>query len=98
MHVMRDGDGSVVYFGEHRGARFVAVDLCGFNGWSSSRRMPGGWEFFNPTLHVGRLFMDCSRHWSVQVLLPASLVRLWRKRKRAYRVDLREQPMEASDG
>jgi hypothetical protein len=92
-----DGSGTTLYLGEHRGARFVGIDLRGFNGWTSRPRwLKHGCEFYNPTVHVGRLFMDEPRMWSTTVLLPYRPVRLWRMRKRAYREAMREQPLTAA--
>jgi hypothetical protein len=95
-HVMRDGDGTTVYFGKHRGARYVGVDLRGWNGWTSRGRMPGGYEFYNPTVCIGRLFTDnAHRRWSCEVLIPAKIVQLWRCRRRAYRHALRNDRADA---
>lgn len=82
MHIMRgEGDGMTVYFGEHRGSPFVSVDLRGFNGWTSRPAwMPGGWEFFEPTLRTGRLYVGCRTRWSMRLLLPAGLVSFYRWR------------------
>jgi hypothetical protein len=93
-HIMRgDGDGTTLYFGRHRGARFIGIGLRGFSGWSSSRWLPGGWEFFSPHIHIGRLFMDRGWWRSCRVLIPAKLVHLWRWRRRSYRDAMREEPM-----
>ena len=73
IHVMRDGDGTTIYFGRHQGARYVSVNLVGFDVWRSSRRMPGGWWAFESSISTGRLFMDCSRRWSVSLKMPAKL-------------------------
>lgn len=80
IHVMRgEGDGTTVYLGRHRGAGYIGVQLRGFNGWSSSRWMPGGWEFSNPTLSVGRLYSDRrGRSWSKEVLVPSKLYWAWK--------------------
>jgi hypothetical protein len=99
--LMRDEcPGAVLYFGQYRGARFVSIDLRGFSGWSSSRWLPGGWEFFNPTLHVGRLYMDASRSWSREVHIPAKLwdFYYWRIKpsgRRYRREHGHDEPLEA---
>lgn len=96
MHICRgDGDGTALYFGEHPGAPFVSVGFRGFCGWQSHPRwMPGGWEFFSPHLGVGRVFTDRSRFWWGRVIVPAGVVHLWRKRKRAYREPMGEAPVQ----
>lgn len=81
-HVMRgEGDGTTIYFGRHRGAGFIGFQLVGWSGWRSRPEwMPGGWEYFNPTLSVGRLFSDGAgyRSWSCEVIAPAKLVGFYR--------------------
>ena len=101
-HVMRgEGDGVTVYFGRHRGAGFVGIDLRGFNGWRSGPRCFGGYEFFNPTLSVGRLFMQGHhRSWSREVLVPEKLWSFWSWKvrpsgRRFMREHGRPEPMEA---
>lgn len=83
-HVMRgEGDGTTVYFGRHRGAGYVGVSLRGFHGWSSSRWMPGGWEFLTPHVSAGRLGSDSpGRWWEARVLVPARLWDFYRWRVR----------------
>jgi hypothetical protein len=81
MHAMRgEGDGTTVYFGRHRGALFVSVDLRGFTSWRSYPQwMPGGWETSNPTVMVGRLYSDDDvKRWSFELIVPAKLYRAWR--------------------
>lgn len=97
MHVMHEGRGDswTLYLGRRRGARYLSVDVRGFNGWSSSRRLPGGWEFYNPTFSIGRLFMECSRSWSREVKVPAKLVHAKRMLRRSYREGMREEPIKA---
>lgn len=97
-----EGDGATLYFGQYMGARFVSIALRGFNGWASYPSwMPGGWEFFNPRVSVGRLYMDVSRSWSREVKIPA---RLWdfyywhiKPSGRRYRHLRHEEPIEAVD-
>ena len=93
-HVMRgDGEGTAFYLGDERGAPYISIHL-GFSGWCSAPLwMPGGWEFFCPTLSTGRLFMHSGRTWSRRVLLPAHAVRAWRWATSAtYRRGMREMP------
>lgn len=75
-HVLRDvGEGATFYLGNRKGAPYIGFNPIGFNGWSSSRWMPGGWEFFTPHIHTGRLYSDERGHWwEMRVLIPA---RLW---------------------
>lgn len=98
-HVMRgEGDGTTIYFGRHRGAGYFGMDLRGFSGWSSSPRwMPGGWEFRNPTIYVGRLFTEGrGRNWSCEVKVPAGLYRRWKwLTSPTWRRIMREPPQEA---
>jgi hypothetical protein len=98
-HVMRgEGDGATLYFGRHRGAGYVSLHLRGFNGWRSYPTwMPGGWEYFSPTLYYGRLFTEgASRSRSLgTVLIPAHVARAWRwATSPTYRRVMRDRPME----
>jgi hypothetical protein len=80
-HIMRgEGDGLTIYFGRHRGAGFIGVDVRGFCGWRNYPAwMPGGWEFTNPRLIVGRLYSNGkTRIWSSEVIVPATLYSAWR--------------------
>lgn len=79
-HIMRgDGDGITIYFGRDKGSPFIGFGLLGFHGWRSYPQwMPGGWAFFNPHLHLGRLCQSNGRWWSGRLLLPAKLVDWWR--------------------
>ena len=80
-HVMHEGGGDpwTLYFGHHRGAGYLSVDIQGFNGWASSKRMPGGWEYYAPGLSLGRLGCNYrARSISQRVLIPAKVVRAWR--------------------
>jgi hypothetical protein len=80
-HIMRgEGDGPTIYFGRHRGAGFIGVDVRGFCGWRGYPTwMPGGWEFTNPRVMVGRLYSDGeTRIWSCEIIVPAKLYRAWR--------------------
>lgn len=96
-----EGDGTTLRFGQYKGARYIGVQLRGFSGWSSSRWMPGGWEFFNPTIYVGRLFTENAyRSWSCEVRIPAKVwdFYYWRIKpsgRRYMREHGHEQPMEA---
>lgn len=100
MHVMRgEGDGTTIYFGRHRGAGFVGVHLRGFTGWRSYPTwMPGGWEFSNPMLMVGRLYSNGRvRSWSCEVIVPATLYWKWRWiSSPSWRRAMREVPQEAN--
>lgn len=80
MHVMRgDGDGTTLYFGEHQGSPFIGVGLRGFSGWQSYPKwLRGGWAFFSPHLHIGRLGQSGGRWWSGRIIVPARLVDWWR--------------------
>lgn len=81
-HIMRDGDGTAIYFGRERGAPFAAWSLTGFDGWSSSKWLPGGWAFFTPHIHFGRLFTDRKGRWyQCRVLLPQKPVGRYRRWK-----------------
>jgi hypothetical protein len=98
-HIMRgDGSGTTLYFGDKQGARFIGLDLRGFTGWSSGPHwMPGGWEFYTPTLYIGRLFMDRG-HWHHlgTVKIPAKLIHAKRMLRRSYRDAMREYPQESA--
>lgn len=80
IRVMRgDGDGTAIYFGERSGAPFVAFGCRGFSGWQSYPKwMPGGWAFFSPHLHLGRLSQSNGRVWGWRLIVPAKWVDLWR--------------------
>lgn len=97
-HVMREGmDGTVIYFGRHRGAGFVGVHPRGFTGWRSHPAwMPGGWEYSNPTIMVGRLCSNgCVRSWSCEIIVPAKLCWAWRwLTSPSWRRAMREMPEE----
>jgi hypothetical protein len=105
IHVMHEGRGDqwTFYFGRHQGARYVGMDLRGWTGWSSSPRwLRGGWEFYNPSVHVGRLFTDgAHRSWSPgEIKLPAKLVDFYRWKirpsgRRYVREHGHEQPVQA---
>lgn len=79
------GEGTVLYSGEKQGDWFLGIDLRGLSGWQSSRWMPGGWSFFNPTVHFGHLFEDRGRIITRHVLLPAHFVDGWRAVRRAFK-------------
>jgi hypothetical protein len=71
------GEGVVLYTGDSRNAPFVGVGM-GFDGWQSSRKMPGGWRFFHPYVHTGRLFTDTSgRRYDFKLLIPAKMHDVW---------------------
>lgn len=99
IHVMRgEGDGLTVYLGRHRGAGFVGVHLRGFTGWRSHPAwMPGGWEYMNPMLIVGRLGSNSeARCWTCEVLVPSKLYWAWRWiSSPSWRKAMREMPEEA---
>ena len=58
--------------------------------------MPGGWEFYSPTIYYGRLFMACGGYWSPgRVLIPAKLIHAKRWLNPAYRRAGRVEPMRA---
>lgn len=96
-----DGDGTCLYLGRRRGAPYIAIGLRGFNGWSSSRWMPGGWEFFTPHVHTGRLFTEGrGGSWETRVLVPAKVwdFYYWRIKpsgRRYMREHGHEEPQEA---
>jgi hypothetical protein len=106
IHAMRgEGDGLTVYLGDKRGAPFVGLDLRGFNGWTSQPAwMPGGWEFFEPRISTGRLFMSQRGRWaSTRVLLPAHIVSFYRWKvrpsgRRYMREHGQQVPQAAVDG
>lgn len=91
-----DGEGMTFYLGRRQGAPYVALHLRGFTGWSSAPLwMPGGWEFYSPTLYYGRLFMDRGGYRGLgRVLVPAKIVHAKRMLRRSYREAMREEPMQ----
>jgi hypothetical protein len=92
------GEGWALYFGQHQGARFIACGL-GFSGWSSSKWLREGWEFYTPHVHVGRLFMDGHGHWwDFRLLIPYRPV-LWLRRLRYGRdYPCGEMPAQSATG
>lgn len=102
IHVLREeGPGATLYLGRHRGAPYIGLDPRGFSGWTSTPRwMPGGWEFFNPTLYIGRLYMGGRHATPGQVLVPAKLwdFYYWKVRpsgRRYMREHGHDEPQEA---
>lgn len=65
------GEGTVLYFGDRPGQRFIGVGL-GFSGWESTRT--GWWRFMHPYVHFGRLYSDRGqRTYSRRIRIPAWL-------------------------
>jgi hypothetical protein len=98
MHVMHEGRGDswTLYLGSETGARYVGLDARGFNGWTSRPRwLTGGWEFYEPTLHWGRLGMDVGRYRHLgRILVPAKLVHAKRMLRPSYRRAMRDEPQQ----
>lgn len=89
------GEGWALYFGQHKGAPFIACGL-GFSGWSGSKWLPNGWEFYTPHIHLGRLFTEGRGHWwDFRLLIPYTPV-LW-LRKLRYGRSYPDAPMQAGE-